>query len=482
MYPAEGDVVEGKYRIDRLLGEGGMGAVFCATHLIRRAPVALKFMSPTAAAMAESVDRFRNEAVAASDIDSAHVVKIYDVGQWGELPYLVMELLNGHDLAVDIAQAEQQRQYLEVPRAVHFTLQILRALQAAHGKGIVHRDLKPANAFVINNDGEPDFVKLVDFGISKKREGDGVHLTRTNVTMGTPLYMSPEQARSAKDADARSDLYSVAAILYELLCLQPPFPADDLTALIAKLLMEEPTPPHTLRPDVPPALSAVVVRGLAKAPTARYQTAAEFAEALSPFADQRSAQLLRRLTALDTGRYTTAPTIAVSSPSTYGPSNTAVAFGTGTGPSLDAPKRSPFAGVAIGALLATAAIGGVAFVAAGRSKSESHGAAAAAVSTNTPEKPAIESAPKVETIAPEVAVSASSSASAESAKKPPPHAAGAVVPAPLAIKTGPSFGAPRASSAPPVGAPAKPPEVIVAPTPTAKATSGSTLKTMRPDD
>ncbi len=476
MYPAEGDVVEGKYRIDRLLGEGGMGAVFCATHLIRRAPVALKFMSPTAAAMAEAVDRFRNEAVAASDIDSAHVVKVYDVGQWGELPYLVMELLNGHDLAVDIADAETKRQYLDVPRAVHFTLQILRALQAAHAKGIVHRDLKPANAFVITNDGEPDFVKLVDFGISKKRDGDGVHLTRTNVTMGTPLYMSPEQARSAKDADARSDLYSVAAILYELLCLQPPFPADDLTALIAKLLMEDPTPPSTLRADIPAELSAAVLRGLAKLPAARFQSAAEFAEALAPFSDQRSSQLLRRLTALDTGRYTAAPTIAVSAPSTFGAANTGLAFGTGTGAPVIEPsvaaKRSPMAAIAIGAVVVVAAIGGVGLATRGRSKPDAP-ATTIAPPTNAPEKPATEKTEKTDTIAKEPTVAASASSSIGTSVKGTPHAPSKDFSNTPIAKSAPSVVAPPKASAAPT---------VAAPVPTPKATTGSTLKSMRPDD
>jgi serine/threonine-protein kinase len=493
MYPAVGDVIEEKYRIDQLLGEGGMGAVFLATHLIRRAQVALKFMSPTAAVMAEAVDRFRNEAVAASDIDSAHVVKIYDVGKWGELPYLVMEFLEGRDLAADVARAQEQKQYLEVPRAVHFTLQILRALQAAHAKGIVHRDLKPANAFVITSDGEPDFVKLVDFGISKKREGDGVHLTKTNVTMGTPLYMSPEQARSAKDADARSDLYSVAAILYELLVLQPPFPADDLTSLITKLLLEQPKALHELRPDVPPELDAVVQRGLAKDPNARYQTAAELAHALAPFADHRSGLVLNRLsmTGTGTGRYSAVPAIAaqVAAAPRTGTSSTAVAFGSGTAPPIEGKKRSPLVGVAIGVVVATVGLGVVGFVAFGRDRKESPTPVAAATAKEVREKAAAEptatneptTPPKSE---PAVAVSASSEAAAKGASTAKaPGTALAPTATTKAAATATASAATRASAtaAPTVAAPTA--AAPTAPTaPTAKSTGGSTLKTMRPDD
>src|SRR5271156_3548736 len=163
-YPQAGEVLDGKYRIEKLLGEGGMGAVAKATHLLRRAPVALKFMSPAVLALQGAVERFVNEGVAASQIDSDHVVKVFDVGRMPSgAPYLVMEFLDGCDLG-QILATEGGR--LSVPRAVHFTIQTLRALQTAHAAGIIHRDMKPSNVFVINKDGEVDFVKLVDFGIS----------------------------------------------------------------------------------------------------------------------------------------------------------------------------------------------------------------------------------------------------------------------------------------------------------------------------
>ncbi len=297
MYPQPGEIVEGKYRIERMLGEGAMGGVFTAFHMLRRANVALKFMSEQASRMPESVERFINEAVAASQIESDHVVKIFDVGRWGQLPYLVMEILEGRDLAAEIEAQTRAGQPMPVPRAVHFTLQILRALQVAHARRIVHRDLKPANAFVINKDGEPDFVKILDFGISKQNEPGSVHLTRTNVSMGTPLYMAPEQAKSARDADARSDVYSVTCILYELLTGRPPHEADNYNLLLYKLFQEEPPRIETLRPDLPRELAAVVHRGLSKDASARVQSASELGALLAPFSDNRSAALLARMLA-----------------------------------------------------------------------------------------------------------------------------------------------------------------------------------------
>ena len=297
MYPQPGEIVEGKYRIDKMLGEGAMGGVFVAFHTLRRANVALKFMSEQASRMAEAVDRFMNEAISASQIESDHVVKIFDVGRWGQLPYIVMEHLEGRDLSNEIEAQTRTREPMPVARAVHFTLQILRALQVAHARGIVHRDLKPANAFVINKDGEPDFVKLLDFGISKQTDPGAVHLTKTNVSMGTPLYMAPEQAKSARDADARSDMYSVACILFELLTGRPPHEADNYNLLLFKLFQEDPPHLMTLRPDCPPGLADVVHRGLAKDVSTRVQSASEFAALLAPFADGRSAALLSRMLA-----------------------------------------------------------------------------------------------------------------------------------------------------------------------------------------
>jgi len=298
-YPHPGEVLDGKYRIEHLLGEGGMGAVAKATHMLRRAPVALKFMSPAMLALQGAVERFVNEGVAASQIDSDHVVKVFDVGRMPNgAPYLVMEFLDGCDLG-QLLEREGGR--LEPTRVVHFGLQILRALQTAHASGIIHRDMKPSNCFIIDKDAEPDFVKLVDFGISKVRsddpEGRSPNLTRTNSALGTPLYMSPEQARSPRDVDHRADLYSVGAMLYELLTGRTPYTAEsgEFTEILFKIFTTEPEPLRSLRPEVSEGLAAVVHHALVRDPNLRFSSASEMAEALAPFADERSSQVIARV-------------------------------------------------------------------------------------------------------------------------------------------------------------------------------------------
>jgi eukaryotic-like serine/threonine-protein kinase len=299
-YPVPGELVDDKYEIRRVVGTGAMGAVLEATHVLRKARVALKFMSPRVMDVPGVVERFFNEGVAASRIDSDHVVGVLDVSKLPSgLPYLVMEFLDGVDL-LELLARDGTPGLADIQRAVHFVLQILKGLQAAHQVGIVHRDLKPANCFVVSKDGEPDFIKLVDFGISRVVEQDqpSLRLTQVGTTLGTPLYVSPEQARDPSGVDARSDLYSVAVILYELLSEQAPFETQSnmLSELFMLLATATPEPLTKLRRDVPPALSDVVARGLAKTPDERYQSAAEMAAALAPFADARSERVLRQLT------------------------------------------------------------------------------------------------------------------------------------------------------------------------------------------
>ncbi|MEM1029682.1 MAG: serine/threonine-protein kinase [Myxococcota bacterium] len=301
-YPAPGDVLDDKYEIREVLGAGAMGAVVRARHRLRQAPVALKFMSPDVLHKPDVVERFLNEGVAASKIDSEHVVKVYDVSKLPSgQPYLVMEFLEGADLAA-ILQREGAAGLVDVSRAVHFALQMLRGLQVAHRAGIVHRDMKPANCFVIGKEGDQDFLKIVDFGISKVKKDDddeGIALTQAGSALGTPLYMSPEQARSPKDVDPRSDLWGVAAITYELLCGQPPFVPESgtLSELFVMLGVEDPPDLDARRAGLPEGLWEAVHRGLEKDPDDRYQSAEAFAEALVPFADVRSdyvtAKLLR---------------------------------------------------------------------------------------------------------------------------------------------------------------------------------------------
>jgi serine/threonine-protein kinase len=318
-YPQAGEVLDGKYQIERLLGEGGMGAVAKATHLLRRAPVALKFMSPSVMMLGGAVERFINEGVAASQIDSDHVVKVYDVGQLPTgAPYLVMEYLEGQDLS-DLLLREGTPG-LPIVRAVHFTLQILRGLQIAHQANIVHRDMKPSNCFVVRKDGEDDFVKLLDFGISKVQHAGGGNITRTNSALGTPLYMSPEQARSPKDVDRRSDIFSVGVILYELLTGQTPFHSDsgEFTEILFKIFTQDPPYVGTLRPDLPEDLCAAIHKALARNPDDRYATAFEMAEGIAPWADERSTQVIVRSRAVQQGHMSQLPGPSEAAPTAAG--------------------------------------------------------------------------------------------------------------------------------------------------------------------
>ncbi|MBK8213257.1 MAG: serine/threonine protein kinase [Myxococcales bacterium] len=196
-YPQPGEVIDGKYKVERVLGQGGMGAVVKAVHLVLRAPVALKFMNPQYVEVQGAVDRFLNEGVASKRIASDHVLHVDDVGKLPSgAPYLVMDCLDGRDLA-QVLEAEG-KPGLPAMRAVGFVLQILRGLQAAHAAQIIHRDMKPSNCFVIHKDGDDDFVKILDFGISKIQDPGSQSLTQTHSALGTPLYMSAEQARSPK--------------------------------------------------------------------------------------------------------------------------------------------------------------------------------------------------------------------------------------------------------------------------------------------
>lgn len=306
-YPSVGSYVGGRYRIDALLGEGGMGAVFLAADA-QGHRYALKFPAPDIRSRPGMMSRFANEALAASRIASEHVVKIFGVEATEDgVPFIVMELLEGTDLDAII----EQQAPVDVPRAVHFALQILRALQVSHAAGVVHRDMKPSNCFVITHNGEPDWIKLIDFGITKILGDDGANQTRTSVTMGTPAYMSPEQARSAKAAEPRSDLYSVGVILYELLTKKRPFEGDSGNELVVKICTEPPIPIRQVRPDLPPRLASAVEHALVKIPAGRYEGAQAFAHALAPFADARSVDVLQRI---DAGITNLAPLAAALAP------------------------------------------------------------------------------------------------------------------------------------------------------------------------
>jgi serine/threonine-protein kinase len=292
-----GDVLAGKYSVERVLGVGGMGVVVEAMHLELDERVALKFLLPAALENPEAATRFVREARAAVRIKSEHVVRVSDVGRLEDgAPYIVMEFLEGSDLSKLIDEGP-----IEVADAVDYVLQACLAMSAAHGLGIVHRDLKPSNLFLTRrSDGSP-VVKVLDFGISKvvARDKSEPGLTKTATPMGTPYYMSPEQLRSAKDVDHRTDIWALGVILFELFTRMPPFQAESMPQLVAAVLTEPPMALDKLCPDLPAELRAVVNRCLEKDPARRYQSVAELAHALVPFAPARSRYITERLSRPD---------------------------------------------------------------------------------------------------------------------------------------------------------------------------------------
>jgi serine/threonine protein kinase len=280
-----GEVLAGKYRIERVLGQGGMGVVVQATHIHLDERVAIKFLLPQALESPEAVARFAREARAAVKIKSEHVARVTDVGTLETgCPYMVMEYLHGRDLA----QLVQDQGPLTIEHAVDFVLQASEAIAEAHSLGIVHRDLKPSNLFLIHRaDGSP-CVKVLDFGISKttgmKGSGPDLGMTRTTAVMGSPLYMSPEQMASSRNVDQRTDIWALGAILFELLTGQVPFQADTMPQLCA-MVLQEPAPPLRGRlPMAPEALEAAILRCLEKVPARRFNNVAEFANSIAAFA------------------------------------------------------------------------------------------------------------------------------------------------------------------------------------------------------
>jgi tRNA A-37 threonylcarbamoyl transferase component Bud32 len=282
--PRAGDVVAAKYRIESVIGEGGMGAVFSASHLLTGKRVALKWMLPELAADTDAVQRFMREAQAAGRIDHPNVVDIYDVGEHEGSIFLVMEYLHGETLT-----AAANRGDLNASQIINLLLPAMRGVAAAHRTGVVHRDLKPDNIFLCSgSDGGYREPKVLDFGISKVSSvGDQMNprLTRTGAVMGTPYYMSPEQIRGSSEVDERTDVYAFGVILYEALTGHVPFDADAYSALILEIATGTPKRLRHHRPELPDALERVVLRAMAREPEARYRDVESLAMALEPFAD-----------------------------------------------------------------------------------------------------------------------------------------------------------------------------------------------------
>ena len=279
-------MLEGAYRITRLIGEGGMGAVYEAVQLRLNKRVAVKLMARDLAANREALARFHREAEITSHLGHPHLVTVVDFGQAesGE-PYLVMEYLEGEDLDHRLRRVGR----MPIEAVVHVVRQVASALSAAHGQGIVHRDLKPGNVFLLQIPGEPDFVKVLDFGISKMKAAR-TQLTSASAVMGTPNYMSPEQATGMLDEiDHRADQWALACIAWEMLLGRGPFVADDAAALLYQIINLDPHPLAPRVPGLPPAVESVLRRALSKRPADRFPSIREFSRAFETAAFGRPA-------------------------------------------------------------------------------------------------------------------------------------------------------------------------------------------------
>ncbi|MEM9865055.1 MAG: serine/threonine-protein kinase, partial [Myxococcota bacterium] len=304
--PQAGAVVGGKYEVLRLIGEGGMGAVFEAEHRVTKRRFALKWMQPELAEGPEAVMRFTQEARTSCAIEHPNIVDVFDIDSDDGSLYIVMELLKGETLADRI-----DRGAVDAKELVPILASALHGLHVAHQRGIVHRDLKPENIFLKTVARQPPVAKILDFGISKMGAGNsqsGMRITQTGVMMGTAAYMAPEQTRDAASVDFRADLYSFAALLYETFAGRPPFESDNFAGLVLKIVTEEAPPLHTLNASLPLAFSRVIMRNLSKDPSRRSESALAFADALEatlthePFEDAATAASVQTVPARPAAR------------------------------------------------------------------------------------------------------------------------------------------------------------------------------------
>jgi eukaryotic-like serine/threonine-protein kinase len=453
----EGEILAGKYRVDRVLGVGGMGVVAAAHHLELDDKVAIKFLLPETLGNAEAVARFAREARAAVKIKSEHVARVSDVGKLENgAPYMVMEYLEGMDLSGWLSKHGP----LPLEQAAEFILQASEAIAEAHTLGIVHRDLKPANLFVIRRPDGALSIKVLDFGISKMTSlsgsgGEG-SMTRTSTMMGSPIYMSPEQIQSSKDVDQRGDIWALGVILYELITGEPPFGGEHMAELIFSIISAAPPPMRARRPDVPPELERVILHCLEKQRSSRFPTVEEMAIALLPFAPKRSAVSVERISGVTTGRNPRGglATVAINPAAPVNASTTGAdrAVGAGTqaswGNTATTKKHAPLLWVGLAAAFVVAVGGGIALkLSHGGAQASANGSISAAPPAASPPTPAL---PLPE--APSQVTSAASPEPAAATIPPPPSAAakssaaaavaGHPKPPPPSIKPKPSGKAP----------------------------------------
>jgi serine/threonine-protein kinase len=404
-------VIADRFRLIRPLGEGGMGAVWLAHHNRLQIPCAVKFMRPEVAAEPAYRDRFDREAIAAAQIRSPHVVQILDHGVWEGAPYIAMEYLEGEDLAARLAR----RGRLSPEETVQILSQVARALAKAHAAGLVHRDLKPPNVFLVRDD-DREIVKVLDFGIAKISGPGTGSQTKTGAIMGTPYYMSPEQAQGTKSVDHRTDLWALGVVAYQCLTGALPFVSEAFGDLVLKIIVEPIPIPSKIAP-VPPGFDAWWARAVDRDPAARFQSAKEQVDALAEALGTHLATPAAPVTAVP-------ETTSVPPPARPPSAGTMAAAMTSV---AQAPRARSRAWIAVAGGLGAAAI--AAFLAFGKGHPSQPPAAAAGPTTmpsaiatvpspvETMASAAPSAAPAVDAAAPSAEPSASASAAASAAPR-----------------------------------------------------------------
>jgi serine/threonine protein kinase len=455
-----GEVLMGKYRVERVLGVGGMGAVVEARHIQLDDRVAIKFLLASMSLNGEVIARFLREGKAAAKIRNEHVVRVFDVGTLENgAPYMVMEFLQGHDLANIVAEHGK----MPVAQAIDWVLEACEAIAEAHAAGIVHRDLKPANLFVHEKSDGSHTVKVLDFGISKLSEAaDAANfgITKTQAVMGSPRYMSPEQMRSSRNVDARSDIWALGTVLHELLSGAPPFDAETMPELCARILAEPPPSLWKFRQDLPQGLEEALIAALQKDPSYRYQNVAQFAAALAPFgspAATTSAQRAARLLKVTPGQFAQSdPNARISKlgltppPAGTHPSTANAWSGSQANVSSIAPKKSGampwIIGGAVGVfLLGAIGVGGVVIM-----KRSGSPAAPATTSAGlvTPPPTTAAAAPPATAEPSSLPTSTTTDATTTPSATPPPATAKSTAPPPATAAQPPKPPAPQPTAAP----------------------------------